>query len=101
MPDSPTLDPAATILLLMDFQAGIVDRFPIGAETMAAAQRALTTARQHGAHVGYVRVGLTPEEIAAMPDGAPMKAMVANRGAGLHPDASETQVHDQIARAGG
>jgi nicotinamidase-related amidase len=97
MPDSPTLDPQTTIVLAMDFQPGIVGRMPIGEETLAAAARALQTARARGAHVGYVRVGLTPDELAAMPDHAPMKARFGAGGDALHPDAPTTQVDARIA----
>jgi nicotinamidase-related amidase len=97
VPDAPTLDPATTILLLMDFQPGIVERFPQGETTMAAAARALQTARAVGMHVGYVRVGLTPEEIEALPEHAPMHAAVARSAQGIRADAPDTQVHEAIA----
>ena len=97
MPDAPTLDPRTTIVLAMDLQPGIVGRLDEGGEVVAAAGRAIAIARAHGAHVGYVRVGLTPEEIDAMPDHAPMKAMVSRSAPGLHPDAPESQVDERIA----
>jgi nicotinamidase-related amidase len=99
MPDSPTptLDPRTTIVLAMDFQPGIIPRLPEGEQVLAAASRALQIARAHGAHVGYVRVGLTPEEFAAMPEHAPMKARLPADLGPMHADAAETQVDERIA----
>jgi nicotinamidase-related amidase len=83
------LDPATTILMLMDLQNGIVPGFDEDGAVMAAAQQALATAREHGAHVGYIRVGLTPEELEAMPVHAPMGAMIiATTGSSCSPTPS-------------
>jgi nicotinamidase-related amidase len=54
MADAP---PAA--LLLMDFQQGVVDRYP-GAEAVEAAARAASKARANGILVVFVRVSFRP-----------------------------------------
>ena len=43
-------------LLVMDFQAGVVDRFS-GSETVSRARRAVDAARAHGVPAVFVRIG--------------------------------------------
>ena len=98
--DTPKLEPSRTALLVMDYQPGIVGRIEDSETLVGRAQTALAAARAAGATVGYVRVGFTDEDFAAMPDGAPM-ARVKARGAEMHADAPETQVDERVAPAEG
>ena len=59
-------------------------------------EQVIATARNRGAHVGYVRVGFTEDEAAQIPDRSVMKGAAA-AGRALHADAPETQVHDRLA----
>lgn len=69
MPDiTPKIDPKRAALLVMDYQAGIIDMIERPDELLATAQHATCTARTHGAHVGYVRVAFTDEEYDAIPE---------------------------------
>jgi nicotinamidase-related amidase len=101
VPEITRLDPATTALLVMDYQPGIVSRLPDPEQQLALAERVIAAAREAGAHVGYVRVAFTDDEIAAMPEHSAMAAAVsrggASRGAAMHADAPETQVHERLA----
>lgn len=62
------LDPARTVLLLMDFQSGIVGMFgAAGAGLVDNAVAARAAARKAGMAVMYIRVALTGEDAAAIP----------------------------------
>jgi nicotinamidase-related amidase len=100
VPEITHLDPATTALLVMDYQSGIVSRLPDPDRQLALAERVIAAARDAGAHVGYVRVAFTDDELAAIPERSAMAA-AASRGAALHADAPDTQVHERLApRAG-
>lgn len=97
MPDAPSLDPARTALLVMDFQPAILDRLPdAGAAPLARARDALDAVRAHGGLVGFVRVAFTDADLAAMPETSAMRAAVG-AGRALPADAPETAVHGDLA----
>jgi nicotinamidase-related amidase len=97
LPDEITqLDPRTTALLVMDYQPGIVQRLPDPEAQLALAERLLATVRDKGAHVGYVRVAFTDDEMAAIPKRSAMAGMTAG-GRALHADAPETQIHERLA----
>jgi nicotinamidase-related amidase len=98
--DATTLDPSRTALLVMDYQPGIVGRIEDSEALVGRAQAALAAVRAAGATVGYVRVGFTDEDFAALPDEAPM-ARVKAAGRAMHADAPETQVDPRVAPAAG
>ena len=54
-------------LMVMDYQAGIIGMLSNGDELVAKAAQAIGVARAHGAHVIYVRVAFTDEDVAAIP----------------------------------
>jgi nicotinamidase-related amidase len=82
------LDPARTAVLLMDFQPGILSRYPVE-EVLPNAIALRDAARAAGALVGYVHVALTPEEAAAVPASNVIFSGFASRMAGVDPAASE------------
>jgi nicotinamidase-related amidase len=97
-----TVDPTRTALLIMDFQPGIIGRLD-DAERAALVGRVSglrDRARAAGAQVGYVRVALTAEEVAAVPARNTMFATLASR-ADFSPDDGATQVIDDLAPAEG
>ena len=96
----PALDPARTALLVMDYQPGIIARLPEPDELLARVEQVIATARARGAHVGYVRVAFTDDEVAQIPDRSAMKGATA-AGRALHADAPETQVHERLAPQSG
>lgn len=62
-----TLDPRATTLLVMDYQAGVVANLPGAADYIARTAGAIAAVREHGGHVGYVRVAFTAEDYDNVP----------------------------------
>jgi nicotinamidase-related amidase len=62
-----TLDPRATALLVMDYQTGVVANLPSAPDYIARTAGAIATVREHGAHVGYVRVAFTDEDVRNVP----------------------------------
>lgn len=90
-----TLDPATTALLVMDYQPAVLARLPDPDAQVARAAAAIDVVRRHGAHVGYVRVGLSAKEAAS----APAHSRFATLGAdeAMRPDAPGTQVAEALA----
>jgi nicotinamidase-related amidase len=82
------IDPERTALLLMDFQPGVLSRYPADA-VLANAIALREAARAAGVLVGYVHVALTPEEAAAVPPSNAVFSGMAARMAGADPAASE------------
>ena len=91
--------PASTALLLMDLQNGIVGSYP---ETDRLIERLLVAraaAREAGVTVGYVRVALTADDVAAMPATSQFAGAVASGR--LDAEAPATQIDERIAPADG
>lgn len=89
------LDPSRTALLVMDYQPAIVGRLPDPDAQVARAAAAIEVVRRHGAHVGYVRVGLSAEEAASVPAHSRFAALAENEA--MRPDAPGTQVVEALA----
>jgi nicotinamidase-related amidase len=62
-----TLDPTRAALLVMDYQPAIVQMTAEPDALLARAAAAITTARQAGVQIGYVRVAVDADERAAVP----------------------------------
>ncbi|PWI45808.1 cysteine hydrolase [Streptomyces sp. ICBB 8177] len=92
------VEPVRTALLVMDFQRFIVERLP-EQESGALVRRvadAIATVRAAGGTVGYVRVGFTPEEMAAVP--ARNKVFTGYAaGGGLPADGPDSAVVGELA----
>ncbi len=93
----PTINPKHTALLVMDYQPGILGRLPDAEQQLGRGEEAVTTARQHGCTVGYVRVAFTDDDYAAIPATSMMGASVAAAGKAFHSDAPATQIHERLA----
>lgn len=93
-----SIDASRSSLLLMDFQNGVVPM--VGEEAaplLERAQAAITTVRERGGQVSYVRVGFATGE---RPAGG-MGKRLGDRLAEMHADAPATQIDERIApRAG-
>ena len=101
MTDPTTTVPLAatrTALLVMDYQAGILDRLPEADALIDRCATALAALRGHGVTVSYVRVAFTDDDIAAVPTTNRLFAarLSAGRDA-LHADSAATQVHQRLA----
>lgn len=94
MPDS------RPVLLVMDFQRGIVER--VGDPSVVeAASRAITAARASGIPVMFVRVAFRPGYPEAAASNAAFAAAAATAGDTMHEDHPATQVHAAIEPADG
>lgn len=94
------LDPHRTALLVMDYQPGILARLPEADELVARAAATITLARRLGVTVGYVRVGFTDADLAAVPATSAMAA-AASRGGEMHADSPATAVDPRVAPVAG
>ncbi|HEY2554464.1 MAG TPA: cysteine hydrolase [Candidatus Cybelea sp.] len=98
MPETtPKIDPRRTALLVMDYQRGILGMIEDSDALVERAQRAIETVRERGGHIGYVRVALTPDELAAVPETNKGFAAAKAAGRALWHDAPESQVDERIA----
>ncbi|WP_144761174.1 cysteine hydrolase family protein [Curtobacterium sp. 9128] len=86
----------STVLVVMDFQRGIVERLGT-TEVVAAAARAVDAARAAGVPVFFVRVAFRPgyPEVAATNQS--FGAARATRGDAMHEDGPATQIHADLA----
>ncbi len=84
------------VLLLMDFQHGIVERLGAPAVVDAAA-RAATAARSAGIPVMFVRVAFRPGFPEVSAGNATFSALTAQGGDAYHQDHPATQVHAALA----
>ncbi len=96
-PAPPAIDPQHAILLVMDYQRGIVDSLSGAAELLERVAGAIATARGHGMEVGYVRVAFDDDDYAAVPANNKSFSVLAGAGRPFHKDAPETAVHDVVA----
>jgi len=93
--DAP-IDPSRTALLLMDLQVGILGRLD-GADELVGRLEGLTAAaRAAGLTIGYVRVALTAEDRAAVPDRNKSFSALAATDA-MTEGSPETAVHPRLA----
>jgi nicotinamidase-related amidase len=91
-----SVQPEKAILLVMDYQPGIVDSLPESAALLERAQAAIKLARDRGMAVGYVRVAFADDDyLAISPNNKSFSTLAKDRR--LPADAPETQIHPSIA----
>jgi nicotinamidase-related amidase len=84
-----------SVLLVMDFQHGIVERFG-DPSALQAATRAVTAARAAGVPVFFVRVGFRPGYPEVAESNLAFGASKQNAGSAMHENAPTTQIHDAL-----
>lgn len=92
-------DPKKTALLLLDLQVGFLQRLPPDNSVVDNAASAISIARQHGAHIAYIRAALDEADIKAVPEHSPtFSSFKGNKemSAAIHPDAPTTQMHPKL-----
>jgi nicotinamidase-related amidase len=89
----PAIDPRRTALLVMDYQAGILDRLDDAEPLLACAADAIAVVRDRGGQIGYVRVAFDDADYAA----APPHSRFASVGPEMHSDSPATAIHDRVA----
>jgi nicotinamidase-related amidase len=97
MTDTPApLDTRRAMLLVMDFQAGILAALPDAGELLSRTAQVIAAARAAGVAVGYVRIAFTDADYAALPAANERFAALA-AARRLHDAAPETAIHDAVA----
>lgn len=98
MTDQPSLDPARTALLVMDYQVGLVSRLPDAPALLDRVNLAVADVRARGGHIGWVRVGFADSDFDAIPPASVMARLVTpDRRAALHADAPASQIDDRLS----
>jgi nicotinamidase-related amidase len=91
-------DPARTALLVMDYQAGLVNRLPDAEALLERADTAVADVRARGGHIAWVRVAFDDAEFDAIPPASVMARLAApGRRAELHADAPSSQIHERLS----
>jgi nicotinamidase-related amidase len=98
MSDAPmSLNPATAVLLVMDYQAGIIGMIAGGDALVVRAASAIEAMRARGGHVGFVRVGFTDEELDAIPNRNKGFSAAKTGGRSLHADSPSTAIDARVA----
>ena len=95
------IDPKRAALLVMDFQAGIIDMLEDADALVARAALAIRSMRERGGHVGYVRVAFVETEFAAIPDRNKGFWAAKNSGRAFQADAPTTAIDGRLAPQSG
>ena len=91
-----TVDPKKTVLLVMDYQPGILNSI-VGADVLLRRMAgAIATVRDHGGQVGYVQVAFDESDYAAIPATNKLFARYAE-GGHFHYEAAESAIHEDLA----
>ena len=90
------VDVEHAVLLVMDFQPGIVERVADAEALLDRVAGAIATARARGMAVGYVRVAFDDADYDAVPPTNKIFARLAE-GRVNHLDSPATAVHDRLA----
>lgn len=96
MTDAQKIDPKRAALLVMDYQPGILGRYPDADALVERAQAAIAAARAAEVPVAFVRVGFAPEDLEAMPETSKMAERAKPAGDKMGPDAPGTQVDERL-----
>lgn len=94
--DIAPVDIEHAVLLVMDFQRGIVGRVADAEALLDRVAGAIATARARGMAVGYVRVAFEDADYDAVPPTNKIFARLAE-GRVNHVDSPTTAVHDRLA----
>lgn len=94
------LDPSSTALLIMDLQPSITSMLPDPDAFIGRLLDARAAARDAGLTVAYVRVGISKEEAAQVPE-SNIRFHQASASGRMDADAPHTQVDPRIAPADG
>jgi nicotinamidase-related amidase len=97
MSESKTIiDPKHSILLVMDYQPGILSRLPNSGELVSNMAGIIKTARAKNIPIGYVRVAFVDSDYSAIPKNNLRFKEMADKKM-MHADSLETAIHDDLA----
>lgn len=88
------IDPAKAALVLMDFQSGLLGRFPEADELLATARDTIALARERGVAIGYVRIAFAEGEA---PGGRMGRMITPELLASVQDDSPNTQIHNDVS----
>jgi len=88
------------VLLVMDYQAGILDRIEDSEALLSRANDAINVVRRRGGQIGYVRIAFEDADYDSIPSTSPM-AQAAAAGRAYHADSPATAIHQDIAPQAG
>lgn len=91
------IKPATAALLVMDYQNGIIAMAPDSGELLETARETISTMRERGGTVGYVRVAFADGDWDGVPETSHMAKSIKGYGDAFHVDHPNTQIPDQIA----
>jgi nicotinamidase-related amidase len=92
------IDPKHAALVVMDYQNGIIPMIDNSDELLSTVANVISSFREHGGTIGYVRVGFADGELDNAPATSGMAANVnPERAAIMHADGPATQIHEAIA----
>ncbi len=92
------IDPSRAVLLVMDYQNGIIGMIDNGDKLLQTTQDLIRSFRDHGGTIGYVRVGFADGELEGAPATSGMARNVTpERREVMHADHPATQIHESIA----
>ena len=96
MPAVPAIDPAKSVLLVMDYQPAVINTFPGIDALLARVEAAIDLGRKRGVTIGYVRVGFTDDDYAAVPEHNRLFAAIA-ADRQMHHDDPAAQIDPRLA----
>ncbi|ORV12535.1 cysteine hydrolase [Mycolicibacterium canariasense] len=90
--------PARTVLVVMDYQVGLVNRLPAAVLALQRVQVAVNDVRIMGGHVAWVRMGLDDRQFEAISPTSVMASIVTpERRNELHANSPATRIHGGLS----
>ena len=93
----PRIDAGRTALLVMDYQAGILERLPYAEDLLALAAQTISRVRDHGGQICFVRVAFEDAEFDAIPETSMLHDRVTSARQAYHADSPGTAIHKRVA----
>ncbi len=93
------VDSRGVALLVMDYQAGILDRLDESEALLVRANDAINLVRRRGGQIGFVRVAFEDADYGSIPSTSPMARTAAART--YHADSPATAIHEDLVPQAG
>ncbi|MDB5184699.1 MAG: sle [Candidatus Saccharibacteria bacterium] len=90
------IDPKHAILLVMDYQPGILSNLPGANELLARMADTIKLLRGRGVQIGYVRVAFTDTDHETIPEHNSRFKELATNGK-MHHESPQTAIHAEVA----
>lgn len=96
-PTRPAVQASRTALLVMDYQAGVLDRIPDAEDLLARAAETIARLREQGVQIGFVRVAFEDADYDAIPVTSMLLARVTSDRHAYRADSPVTAIHERVA----